>query len=377
MAREGVDAWFGTGRESARYLAGFVLAEGEEAVAGDSGRLLVSGDEVVLLADSRYRVQATDECPGARIQESYHDLGERWAALIATLHSHGRLEGAAPGGPVRRVGLDPGRVSHELWTSLAAAAPEVELVPAGGWLEEIRASKEPSEIERIAAACRLADAALDRLRPAIVPGVTERELALTLEWEMRTHGAEALAFDVTCLSGPRAALPHGSPGDRRLARGEVVLFDFGAQVAGYRSDITRTLFVDQPSPRDLELYGLVREAQDAACEFLAQAARAGERPVAVDVDRAARAVIETAGHGEHFGHGLGHGIGLATHELPFISRRSGRDPVPSPSVFSVEPGVYLPGETGVRVEDLVLFDAQRRVFERLTRFSREVTVVGA
>jgi Xaa-Pro aminopeptidase len=376
MAREGVDAWFGTGREAARYLAGFVLGEGEEAVAGDSGRCLVSGDEVVILADSRYHEQAVEECAGARIEESYHDLDERWPRLLAGLRSVGSADGGGAGGTVRRVGIDPARVSHALWDSLATAAPGIDLVPARGWADDLRAVKEPAEIERIAAACRIADAALERLLPEIRIGVAERDLAIALEWDMRTNGAEALAFDVTCLSGPRAALPHGSPGQRSVSEGEVVLFDFGAQVAGYRSDMTRTLFVGEPSPRDLALYALVAEAQQAACEALAAAARAGEAPLNVEVDRAARDVIAAAGHAEQFGHGLGHGIGLATHELPFVSRRAEPAPIPSPSVFSVEPGVYIPGETGVRIEDLVLFDAGRRLFERLTHFPREVTVVG-
>ena len=225
-----------------------------------------------------------------------------------------------------------------------------------GWLTADRAVKEPAELERVAAACAVADAALERLLPSIRPGVTEAELALELEWTMRTSGAEGLAFDVACLSGPRAALPHGSPGDRRVRVGEVLLFDFGAKVAGYRSDMTRTLFVGEPRADDLAIYELVRGAQQAAIDALAEAAREGRSPGGRSVDAIARAVIEAAGHGEHFGHGLGHGIGLATHEAPSLGRRAPDDPLPSPTVFSIEPGVYLPGETGVRIEDLVVFD---------------------
>ena len=179
---------------------------------------------------------------------------------------------------------------------------------------------------------------------------------------MRTSGAEALAFDVACLAGPEAALPHGSPGDARRAPGEVLLFDFGAQVAGYRSDMTRTLFVGEPSGATTwrstsSCAGAQQAAFDGARRRGRRAADAICRPAA-SYDAVARDVIEAAGHGEHFGHGLGHGIGLATHELPALGMRAPDAPLPSPTVFSVEPGIYLDGETGVRIEDLVAFDAE-------------------
>jgi Xaa-Pro aminopeptidase len=370
LEREGVDAYLGLSRENTRYLTGFVLGEGEEKVAGDSGRFLVTGDDLVVLADPRYDEQAREECPGARVEESYYDLPERWPTILGRLHGSG-------GRPVRRVAVEARMASHALWNDLATAAPDAELVPVDGWVEEIRAVKEPSELERVAAACAVADAALGRLLPQIRPGAREHDLALQLEWEMRTSGAEALAFDVTCLSGPRAALPHGSPGERAVRAGEVLLFDFGAQVAGYRSDMTRTLFVGEPSSRDLELYRLVAAAQEAAFGLLAQAAAQHLPPTGVAVDAAAREVIAAAGYGGQFGHGLGHGIGLATHEAPSLSRRAAPEPLPWPTVFSVEPGVYLPGVTGIRIEDLVRFDAGTGRVERLTGFAREVTVVGA
>src|SRR4029079_13665199 len=191
----------------------------------------------------------------------------------------------------------------------------------------------------------------------IEPGLTESDIALRLEWRMRTGGAEALAFDVAGLSGPEAALPHGSPGDRPIQRGAVLLFDFGAQVAGYRSDMTRTLFVGEPSPRDLEIYTLVSKAQGdaiAALERVVSGSTGGDMPLpsGLAIDAVARDVITAAGHGDHFGHGTGHGIGLATHEQPSLGRFAPDTPLPSPTVFSVEPGVYLAGEMGVRIEDL-------------------------
>ncbi|HUG47256.1 MAG TPA: Xaa-Pro peptidase family protein [Candidatus Limnocylindria bacterium] len=371
LEREGVEAYFGVRRENSRYLTGFELADGEEKVAGNSGQFFVSADEVVILADSRYTLQAAEQSPDARLEVVYQDFAGRWPDMLSGLRPIGSSDGI-----VRRIGVEAGFVSHASWQRLAAAAPEVELVPVEGWVEEQRATKEPSEIERIRAACAVADAALERLLPEIRAGQTEEELALRLEWEMRTSGAEALAFDVACLSGPRAALPHGSPGERRLTEGEVLLFDFGAQVCGYRSDMTRTLFVGTPSEQDRLIYGLVREAQETAFEALQRAVDDGERPSNRAIDGAARAVIADAGHGERFGHGLGHGIGLATHEAPSLGRLAPEAPLPSPTVFSVEPGIYLDGITGVRIEDLVLFDADARRLERLTSFTREVTVVG-
>ena len=233
-----------------------------------------------------------------------------------------------------RVGVEAGAVSQLTWTKLEGAAPEVELVAADGWLEADRAVKEPSELERIAAACAVADRALAALLPEIRVGVTERELALRLEWLIRTGGADGLAFDVACLAGPEAALPHGSPGDRPVLAGEVLLFDFGALVDGYRSDMTRTLFAGEPAARDLALYELVAAAQAAAIDGLADAVRTGgPLPGGRTADGWARAVIEAAGQGDRFGHGTGHGIGLATHELPRLSRTGDDLPLPSPTVL--------------------------------------------
>jgi Xaa-Pro aminopeptidase len=370
FAAAGVDTYFGVRGEHMRYLTGFTLADGEEKVAGNSGQFLVGADEVAILADSRYTIQARREAPDARLFEAYHDLPSRWADLVGSMDA-------------RRVAVEAGFVSHATWQRLVAAAPGVELVPVEGWIEADRAIKEPAELERIAAACAVADRALATLLPDIRAGVTEAELALRLEWLIRTGGAEALAFDVACLAGPEAALPHGAPGDRPVAGGQVLLFDFGAQMAGYRSDMTRTLFVGEPAPRDLEIFELVARAQAAAIEALevAVASRAGTSsgeplPSGRAIDAIARGVITEAGHGDHFGHGTGHGIGLATHEAPSLGKNASENPLPSPTVFSVEPGVYLDGAMGVRIEDLVALDAAAGRVERLTRFPRDVLVVG-
>jgi Xaa-Pro aminopeptidase len=364
VAEADVDAYFGVRSENSRYVTGFALRPGEDRVAGNSGWFLIGGEEVVLLADSRYAIQAAAEAPEARVFEAYGDLPDRWPELIA-------LVGA------RRVAVEAGFVSHALWERLAAATPDVELVPIEGWIEADRATKEPTEIERIARAAAIADRALAALLPRIRAGVTEVELALDLEWLMRTNGAEALAFDVACLGGSQAALPHGSPREIGIVDGQVLLFDFGAQLAGYRSDMTRTLFVGEPSARDLDVYELVARAQRAAIQLIEARLVDGEGvPTGREVDARARAVIDGDGRWPVFGHGTGHGIGLATHELPTLGKRAPETPLPSPTVFSVEPGIYLEGELGVRIEDLVSIDAARGQLEILTRFPREVLVVG-
>jgi len=364
FADAGIDAYFGVRREHMRYLTGFTLAEGEETVAGHSGQFLVGADEVVVLTDSRYTIQARREAPEARVDETGYDLPGRWAALCASLRA-------------RRVGVEAALVSHGLWTRLAAAAPDLELVPIEGWVEADRATKEPAELERIAVAAAVADRALAGLVPSIRPGVTEMSLALDLEWRIRTGGAEALAFDVACLAGPEAALPHGAPGERPVLAGAVLLFDFGAQVAGYRSDMTRTLFVGEPAARDLAVYETVARAQQAAIDLLeARLAEGNGLPGGRELDATARAVIDEDGRFPAYGHGLGHGIGLATHELPSLSKSAPDAPLPLRTVFSVEPGIYLEGETGVRIEDLVAIDAAAGHLERLTHFPRDVLVVG-
>ena len=201
LVEAGLDAYFGVRPENSRYLTGFSLGDGEERVAGSSGRFLVGAEDVLLMADSRYTIQARREAPDAIVEDVYGDLVTRWPQLAARVGA-------------RRIGVEADHVAHGLWTKLAEAAPDVELVPVEGWVEADRAVKEPSEIERIAAACGVADRALASLLPEIRPGATEAQLALRLEWLLRTGGAEAIAFEVACLTGPEAALPHGAPGDR-------------------------------------------------------------------------------------------------------------------------------------------------------------------
>jgi Xaa-Pro aminopeptidase len=367
MAVEGVDGYFGVRWEHMRYLTGLPFDEREIAGAGDSGKFLISMTESVVLADSRYTIAVRREAPESRVFECYNALADRWPELVASAG-------------VRRVAVEAATIPHLTWERLAAAVPGVELVPVEGWVEALRQEKDESELERVAAASACADRALAALLPAIRPGVTERALALELEWGMRTGGAERLAFEVACLAGPEAALPHGQPGDRPVLDGAVLLFDFGAQVEGYRSDMTRTLFVGEPTARDLAVYATVAASQQAVFDRLGEALAAARRgaalPTGRSLDALARETIESDGRFPVYGHGLGHGIGLATHELPGLGRRSPDEPLPSRTVFSVEPGIYLEGETGVRIEDLVIVDVAADRLERVTRFPRDVVIAG-
>jgi Xaa-Pro aminopeptidase len=363
MASAGIDAYFGIRPEHMRWLTGFTLAAGEDKVAGHSGQFLVGADEVILLTDSRYTVQARRETSGVAVEEIGYELARPWAELLERVGA-------------RRVALEAEAVPHALWRRLEAAAPHVEHLAAEPWIATMRATKTPDELERVAAACAVADRALAALLPEIAAGRTEQDVALRLEWLIRTGGAEALAFDVACLAGPEAALPHGAPGDRPVIDGAVLLFDFGAQVEGYRSDMTRTLFVGAPRERDLAVYGLVRDAQQAVIDELEARVGDADLPDGLSLDGIARRIIDADGRWPAYGHGLGHGIGLATHELPRLGRTATGEPLPSPTVFSVEPGIYVEGETGVRIEDLVHLDASRGLVERLTQFPRDVIVVG-
>jgi Xaa-Pro aminopeptidase len=223
----------------------------------------------------------------------------------------------------------------------------VELVPCDGLVEGLRAVKEAQEVERIAAACALADEALLALLEEGLVGRTEAEVALELELHMRRRGARRPSFEPIVAAGPMGALPHAQPGDAVIGPDQLVVIDWGAELDGYCSDCTRTVATGPVGEEAEAIYAIVRSAQLTGLE--AVRAGAGGR----DVDALARAVIEDAGHAEHYGHGLGHGVGCEVHEAPRLSQRS-QDTLQPGNVVSVEPGIYLPGHFGVRIEDLVV-----------------------
>jgi len=367
MIQEGVDGYFGLRWEHMRYLTGLPFDESEVSGSGDSGKFMVGLEDVWVLADSRYTIAVQRDCPDAQLYEIELQLVDEWVGLVTNAGVH-------------RVAVEAMTLPHLTWERLRAAAPGIELIPVEGWVEADRQHKEPSELERVAAACAISDRALAALLPSIRPGVTEKDLALDLEWRIRTGGADRLAFDVACLAGAEAALPHGAPGLRPVQSGAVLLFDFGAQVEGYRSDMTRTLFVGEPRERDLEVYRMVAASQDIVFDSLWEAVSSAQRgiplPTGPSFDLMARELITADGRFPAYGHGLGHGIGLATHELPGLGRRSADVPLPDRTVFSVEPGIYMEGKTGVRIEDLVIVDVEAGKVERITNFPRDEVVVG-
>jgi Xaa-Pro aminopeptidase len=308
-----------------RYLTGFT---------GSSALALVSPDKLVFVTDFRYVEQAAEQVDAAF--ERIRAPQELMDAIADVL---------PPG--VLRLGFDDEHLSVRIHQRLLELLPgRIELVPAGGLIEELRAVKDAEEIARIAAAAELADAALSRVLERGIVGLTERQAALSLEGEMRSAGAQRPSFDSIVAAGPHGALPHARPRDVPIQRDQLVVFDWGAEVDGYCSDCTRTVATGAIGQRATDVYELVLAAQLAGLG--AVKAGAGGRAV----DGVARAVIEAGGHGKRFGHGLGHGVGAEIHEAPRLSQRS-EDELRAGNIVTVEPGVYIPGQFGVRIEDLL------------------------
>jgi Xaa-Pro aminopeptidase len=309
-----------------RYMTGY---------SGTNGLALVGPRTRTFLTDFRYVEQAAVEV---------HPSFDRRRAPQDLLDS---VAEALPAGDVR-VGFEDARMSVRQHARLRELLPaRIELVPAGGLVERLRAVKEPAEIEAIRAATKLADAACERLLRDGLLGRTEREVAIALEHDMRERGAERPSFETIIAAGPHGALPHAQPRNEPIRRGDLVVIDWGAQVDGYCSDCTRTVAIGQADSEARRVYELVLEAQLAGL----QAVRAGESGRGADA--VARGVIEAGGHGEQFGHGLGHGVGLDIHEAPRLSQRS-EDELRAGNIVTVEPGIYVPGRFGVRIEDLVV-----------------------
>jgi len=335
-----LDALLFWGLENIRYLSGFT---------GSDGALIVAAGERVFLSDFRYEEQARGELAGAAFRK-YRKKIEGVARCLKSMK-------------VRRVGFEAGALSFESYAKLKERAPRVAWVPLAAELAGLRARKEREEIEKTRRAVRVASQsfgdALGRLRP----GPREMKVAEALEIRMRQRGAEAPAFPTIVASGPRGALPHGRPSEKTMAKDELVVVDFGARVDGYHSDETKTVLLGRPDGRQKRIYDLVRRAQEKAMKLIRPGTSVRR------IDAAAREVISRAGYGDYFGHGLGHGIGLAVHEPPTISPR-GSGVVEAGMIFSVEPGIYLPGWGGVRLEDLVL--VTDRGCEVLTYLSKEL-----
>jgi Xaa-Pro aminopeptidase len=338
-----------------RYLTGFT---GSNALALILARGRSGGHR--FLTDFRYTTQSAEQVPDLFAREivSGELLDAAVAALVAAVGGAGRL------------GFDDASLTVAQHTRLLELLPTGwQLIPCAGAVERMRAVKDTHEIARIRAAAELADEALRGVLARGLAGRAEREVAIDLEFEMRRLGADGPSFPAIVASGTHGALPHAQPRAEPIARDVLVTIDWGALHEGYCSDCTRTYATGEHiSARAREVYELVRSAQARALD----AVTAG--PTGRELDAVAREAIELAGHGEHFGHGLGHGVGMEIHEGPRLSRTAGDDPLRAGNVVTVEPGVYLPGECGVRIEDLVVVRADGH--EVLTGLTTELTVIA-
>ncbi|RLC94795.1 MAG: hypothetical protein DRI40_07030 [Chloroflexi bacterium] len=324
---EGLDGAIISCPENQRYLAGFT---------GGTGLLIVSQDAVILGTDFIHFEQAKKEATGVQVVRVKGGMTEGLSQVV-----HDQV--------IRRLGFEAEAVTFAEHERMLKEADKlrIELVPTEGLVESLRAVKEASELDCISRATETADRAVAYIARKARPGMTEREMAWEIERFLRENGSEKVPFPIIVASGPNAALPHAVPTERAISPGDPVIIDLGATVEGYSSDLSRTLCLGTPDEKYAEVYGLVLKAQLFALEGL----RVGM--TGAQVDSLARQVIKEAGYGDAFGHGLGHGVGLAVHEKPRLGPNSD-DLIVEDMVFTIEPGIYLPGWGGVRIEDTVV-----------------------
>jgi Xaa-Pro aminopeptidase len=332
------------------------------AYTGSNGLVVIDASERSdhrFFTDFRYATQSAEQVP-----EEF----EREIAPAELLEVAARALGPGGASGARTLGFDEGSLSVKQHSRLGELlASGWELKPCAGVVERLREVKDEGEAARVRAAAELADEALEGTLEAGLVGRTEREVAIELELRMRRLGAQSPSFPSIVASDEHGALPHAEPRDVEIARGVLVTIDWGAYMDGYCSDCTRTYATGPLSDETKEVYGLVLHAQEAALE----AVRAGIS--GREVDGVARSIIEQAGHAQHFGHGVGHGVGMEIHEAPRLSRTAPQEPLRQGNVVTVEPGVYVPGRLGVRIEDLVLVGEHGH--ECLTSLPKALTTV--
>ena len=343
IAEKGLDALLLSQPENLRYLSGFT---------GSSGWLLVSGQNAILATDFRYIEQAKGQSPDFEIIQTKQESRDWLPSLVSDLGWH-------------KLGFEANSVSYEGYHKLSEAIKtkqvNVELIPTIDIVEQLRSIKELEELGFIIKAAALTDIAFEQAKAIIHPGITEKEAAWEIEKFLRQKGSEGLPFEIIVASGPNSALPHAQTTEKTIRSGEPVLIDMGARINGYCSDFSRTLFLGRADKLFREIYNIVLKAQATAIEGIKSGMAASQ------ADRLARSIIEQAGYGDAFGHGLGHGVGLATHELPALGPSSS-DSLADGMVFTIEPGIYLAGQGGVRIEDMVVLEnGKARVLTKAER----------
>ena len=325
-----VDGVLVSGPENRRYISGF---------SGSAGYLLINDERAVLVTDSRYSEQAANQAAEFQVQQ----VKGGWGWLVEQLKESG----------IKRLGFESQHMTVAAYNSLIDALKEesdlsgVSLIPVTELADGQRMVKDAEELALLQRAIDASDAAMSLVGPSITEGMTEREVAWRMEVAMRDAGADTISFDTIVAAGPNGAMAHHQPTDRVIRRGEPIVIDMGAKVGGYCSDITRTLVVGEPDDMFRKIYDIVLGAQLTAINTV-KIGMTGE-----ECDGLARQVIDDAGYGENFGHSLGHGVGLAIHENPKVSPKSS-DPLDLNTVFTVEPGIYVSGWGGVRIEDIVI-----------------------
>lgn len=345
MLAEGLPALLLTDPMDRLYAGGFETSD---------GAVLILRDKAFFITDSRYIEAAREKVKNAEV-------------LLCTGNNRDmdivkRLLAEAG---VTKLGAQDEFLSYSEWQRLRAKLG-IELVPAQDITISLREVKERWEIDNIVAAQRIAERALDDVLGFIKPGITEKDVSAELEYRMTRGGAEGLAFETICVAGTDSSRPHGVPGAYQLRKGDFITMDFGCKINGYCSDMTRTVALGEPTDEMKKVYDVVLRAQKAGCE----AARPGI--VGRDLDKAARDIIDGAGYGEYFGHSLGHSVGLYIHESPNASPRESR-PLPAGTVVTCEPGVYIPGRFGVRIEDMLYITENGS--ENLTKAGKELLIL--
>ncbi|MGC8809160.1 MAG: M24 family metallopeptidase [bacterium] len=340
LDKENLDALLFLSLENIRYLCGFT---------GSEGVLLVTKQERYFLSDFRYETQAQKELRGA-IFKRYRQKIEGLAKLLKNLR-------------VKRLGFEARAMNYEDFSLLREKLPRLSLKPLVKEISRLRALKSPEEVAKIRQAVQIATASFQSILPKLKNGRKEKSIAALMEMQIIRRGGQKSAFPTIVASGPRAALPHGVASEKVLKKGEMVVIDFGACWDGYNSDETQTVILGKPSKRLREIYDLVWRAQEKALRIIRPGVSLKK------IDQAARETISRAGYGKFFGHGTGHGLGLAVHEEPRISPRA-TGVAEEGMVFTVEPGIYIPGWGGVRLEDLILVTS--RGWEKLTFLPKEI-----